>query len=250
MMRFSLFALLVFGCTSAFAPSSRTTARVVNIHATILRDAITEVANGEPLDSKSSSSTVTSLLRGCQISRPDPDNKPTDYEISIDGVEADLGRFSEQMYRKCTTDAKRQNFQGFRPGTIPPHLLNTYKTFAMDETGRETIMEAMTQNKVSPFERTREEIAFTSVSFVPPLSKKKKKKKKTSPAENADPVVAPPPIPLSFDSMDNAVKGGWSPGIPFSFTSSCKGQPIGMDVLQTSSRKDGLSAMFPTERTS
>ena len=72
-------------------------------------------------------------IRGCTIT----EITETDWTIQIDGVEADLGKFSDVVYKKITSDAKRQSFQGFRPGTIPPHLLPTYKTFAMDEVARE-----------------------------------------------------------------------------------------------------------------
>ena len=44
--------------------------------------------------------------------------------------------------------AKSQRFQGFRPGTIPPHLLPTYYMFSMDECARETTLEAMEQNNM------------------------------------------------------------------------------------------------------
>jgi hypothetical protein len=57
--------------------------------------------------------------------------------ISKNRVQADLGKFSEAIYKKITSDAKQQQFQGFRPGTIPPHLQPTYRTFAMDECARE-----------------------------------------------------------------------------------------------------------------
>ncbi|GMH66109.1 hypothetical protein TrST_g10205 [Triparma strigata] len=240
----SLIFFIVLTESFAFTPALQLSRRI-----TALNDAINDIASGDELGTSDPNSV--GALRGCEISRPNADNNPTDYEISIDGVEADLGRFSEQVYKKVMMDAKQQQFQGFRPGTVPPHLQNTYKTFAMDETGRETIMEAMTQNKVQPFERTREEIKFTKVSFIPPPSKKKKKKKsKKKTALPDDEVEDAPPVPsaLSFESMDDAVKNGWAPGIPFSFTSTCKGQPAGMDVLSTSGRTDAMSKMYPTDR--
>ena len=92
-------------------------------------DAITEVAGGE----NDSPGAITSTFRGCSMTAI----SPTEYSVQIDGDEADLGRFSEQIYKKLMIDAKQQRFQGFRPGTVPPHLLATYKRFAMDETARE-----------------------------------------------------------------------------------------------------------------
>ena len=104
-------------------------------------------------------------------------------------------------------DAKQQRFQGFRPGTVPPHLLVTYKKFAMDETARETVMEALSQNNVKPFEKSREEATFATVSFVPPKRKKKGKKKK----KGGEGLASPPEVvePASFggeDPMMEAVK--------------------------------------------
>jgi hypothetical protein len=36
----------------------------------------------------------------------------TEWIITIDGVEADLGRFSDAIYKKMMQDAKQQRFQG------------------------------------------------------------------------------------------------------------------------------------------
>jgi hypothetical protein len=62
-------------------------------------------------------------IRGCTVKSVE--DSVIDWIIEIDGEEADLGKFSEVVYRKITADAKQQRFQGFRPGTIPPHLLKT-----------------------------------------------------------------------------------------------------------------------------
>ena len=101
-----------------------------------------------------SSSPPTGSIRGCQITQV----SDTVWEMSIDGDEADLGRFSQALYQKITRDAKQQRFQGFRPGTIPPHLEPTYKAFCMDECARETVLEAMQQNSIRPFTNCREDM--------------------------------------------------------------------------------------------
>ena len=80
------------------------------------------------------------------------DGVATEWIIQVDGKDADLGKFSKAIYRKCTADAKQQSFQGFRSGTIPPHLLGTYAAFTMDECAREAILEAMQQNNIRPFD--------------------------------------------------------------------------------------------------
>jgi FKBP-type peptidyl-prolyl cis-trans isomerase (trigger factor) len=141
-------------------------------------------------------------------------------------VEANLGKFSEVVYKKLCMDAKQQRFQGFRPNTVPPHLLPTYKAYAMDEVCRETTLEAMQQNGIRPFDGAREEFEFMEFSIPPPASKKKKggKKKKDVDVEE-EPVEEP--SWKSFDSMKEAIDGGWQPGQSFSFvTKSVKGQKL------------------------
>jgi hypothetical protein len=131
--------------------------------------------------------------------------------------EADLGRFSEGIYKKLSADAKKQRFQGFRPGTIPPHLEPTYRGFAMDECARETVLEAMQQNNVRPFTNTRTDLFIGNVSIPPPskkATKKKKggrKKKTTEPeessvvAEEVPVVVEEVPTWLIFETMKEAI---------------------------------------------
>ena len=107
-------------------------------------------------------------IRGCSVIPVG--EEATEWVIRIDGIEAgkifftnnhntnvvtrltvgsfvstilDLGRFSEAIYKQIINDAKRQSFQGFRPGTIPPQLLKTYRAFAFDECCRETVLEAV-----------------------------------------------------------------------------------------------------------
>ena len=165
--------------------------------------------------------------------------------------EADLAQFSAAIYKKISMDAKKQRFQGFRPGTLPPHLLPTYRAFAMDECAREAVMEAMEQNQIRPFETCRQDILIQNVSIPPPkpANKKKKKKKKKEkggkknkkgkngegdPAavdatavdtDGVEPEVEEeeeekekePPQWRTFETMKEAIDAGWQPGQSFSF---------------------------------
>ena len=130
-------------------------------------------------------------------------------------MEADLGKFSDAIYKKITADAKRERFQGFRPGTIPPHLLGTYKAFAMDECARETVLEAMQQNNIRPFDTTRSDFEMENFCIPPPpkKNKKKKSKKKKKGAAEDVPVVAEEIEEESawrtFDDMKGALDAGW-----------------------------------------
>jgi hypothetical protein len=164
---------------------------------------------------------VDGRIRGCTITPV----SETEFTIQVDGNEADLGNFGVAVYKKITSDAKRQNFVGFRPGTIPPHLLPTYRAFAMDEVAREATLEAMQQNNIRPFESARSDFEFVSVS-IPPKPQKKKKGKKKSKVEV---VVEEQEEPAwqTFDNMKDALKGGWEPGQSFSFVATkCKGQKL------------------------
>ena len=136
-------------------------------------------------------------IKGCTITPV----SETEFTIQIDGNEADLGNFGAVVYRKITADAKRQRFQGFRPGTIPPHLLPAYKTFAMDEVAREAVLEAMQQNSIRPFDSARSEMLLEQVA-IPPKSKSKKKK---GGVESNDESTAW----KTFDTIADAVKAGW-----------------------------------------
>jgi hypothetical protein len=147
----------------------------------------------------------------------------TDWIITIDGVEADLGRFSDAIYKKMMMDAKQQRFQGFRPGTVPPHVEPTYRAFSMDECARETVLEAMQQNNVRPFDSTRNELIMEDFRVPPPQNKKKGKKRKTP--EDAAPEE--PPQWASYDSMKECISAGWRPGQSFSFVAkNVKGQQV------------------------
>ncbi|KAL7554835.1 hypothetical protein ACHAWF_018377 [Thalassiosira exigua] len=164
-------------------------------------------------------------IRGCTLIPV----SETDYTINIDGVEADLGKISSVVYRKITSDAKKQQFKGFRPGTLPPHLLPTYKAFAMDEVAREATLEAMQQNDIRPFESSRAEMLIEQVSIAPKPKKKKKKKGGRKKNASVEPKVeADEPVAWeTFDTMKEAIKAGWEPGQSFSFVAtSCRGQKV------------------------
>jgi len=150
-----------------------------------------------------------------------------------------LGRFSEAIYKKITTDAKQERFQGFRPGTIPPHLLGTYKAFAMDECARETVLEAMQQNNIRPFDDARSQIEMDTFFIPPPKTKKSKqkkvKKKKQGDEEEKSSVVEEQedqkPEWRAFNTMKEALDAGWQPGQSFSFVArKVKGQKVKPDA--------------------
>jgi len=181
-------------------------------------------------------------IRGCSVTQAG--DSVTEWVTTIDGVEADLGRFSDAIYKQITRDAKKQSFQGFRPGTIPPQLLKTYRAYAMDECARETVLEAMQQNNIRPFTTAREEFRIEQVSIPPPKQKGKKKKNKKkknkkkgfgSDADGADDETvevvseeqSAEPQWLYFETMDLAINAGWAPGQSFSFVATnVKGQKV------------------------
>jgi hypothetical protein len=185
-------------------------------------------------------------IRGCSIQPLDEDTSNTEWIITIDGIEADLGRFSEAIYKKFIQDAKQQRFQGFRPGTIPPHLEPTYRTFAMDECARETILEAMQQNNIRPFENCRSEM-YLYEFCIPPLSTSKSSSKNKRPKKSGrknriigessdesavaqkDPDIMPSVEPSwrTFATMKEAIDAGWRPGQSFSFSAkNVRGQKV------------------------
>merc|ERR1711862_1036972 len=165
-------------------------------------------------------------MGGCVVTS----ESETKFTISIDGAEADLAAFGNAIYRKIIQDAERGgNFRGYRPGTIPPHLLPSYRAFAMDECARETILEAMQQNEIRPFESAREEMLIERVSIPPPKPQKKSKKKKRRKNQTI-PIQETVEEPLewkTYDTMKEALKGGWEPGQSFSFVATnCRGQRV------------------------
>lgn len=176
--------------------------------------------------SMSSNADGGTTIKGCKIERVA--NSLTTFTITIDGEEADLGKFSESIYKKLIKDAKELRFQGFRPGTIPPHLEPTYRAFAMDECAREATLEAMQQNQISPFDEAREDFMIENISIPPPppskkSSKNKKGKKPTS--QEAEATVKNEKAWLTFKNMKGAIDAGWRPGQNFSFIAkNVKGQ--------------------------
>lgn len=168
---------------------------------------------------------VDGRIRGCSLTRVE--GSLTEWVISIDGIEADLSRFSEAIFKKITSDAKKQRFQGFRPGTIPPHLMPTYISFTMDECARETTLEAMQQNNIRPFDDARANFEFSQITIEAPKNKSKKKKKKSSTDGNLSFDDPDDTRWLVFDTMKEAIAGGWKPGESFSFVASnVKGQQL------------------------
>lgn len=189
-------------------------------------------------------------IEGCTIQPVNPDDPmKTEWIVTIDGEQADLGKFSQAIYQKITRDAKQtQRFQGFRPGTIPPHIEPTYRAFAMDECARETVLEALQQNNIRPFTTTREEMFLKHFQIPPPpvLKKKSKKNKKKSSKKTQgvhsameakpelveedkeqEPELKEQPTVLAFETMKEAVDAGWRPGQSFSFVAvDVKGQKL------------------------
>lgn len=170
-------------------------------------------------------------IRGCTTQQVE--GTLTEWTIAIDGVEADLGRFSDAIYKKFIQDAKQQRFQGFRPGTIPPHLEPTYRAFAMDECARETVLEAMQQNNIRPFENCRSEMYLYNICIPPvPANKRTKTTRKEGKASSVDantqdPVETGPASWRTFDTMKEAIDAGWKPGQSFSFLAKdVKGQQV------------------------
>jgi hypothetical protein len=215
---FSAFFAQQIGRSQAFSSLPLT---VQPTHATVALN-LSNDWNGEVV-----SNTADGSIQGCTLTQVE--GSMTDWIIQIDGTQADLGKFSEAIYKKITMDAKQQRFQGFRPGTIPPHLVPTYKGFTIDECAREATLEAMQQNNIRPFEDARNEFEFDTISILPPKKKKKGKKKKKKAVVDADSKDAEEDVPqwLTFDTFKEAISAGWSPGQTFSFIArNVKGQKL------------------------
>jgi hypothetical protein len=171
------------------------------------------------------SNTQDGKIRGCTLQLVE--GSSTEWIVFIDGIEADLGRFSEAVYRKVTRDAKQQSFQGFRPGTIPPHLEPTYRAFSMNECARETVLEALQQNNIRPFEAARTDMLLENFAIPPSMKKVKQKKRKSSLTKDEETSQEEPSKWLAFDSMKEAIDAGWKPGQSFSFVAKkVKGQRV------------------------
>ena len=101
----------------------------------------------------------------------------------------------------------------------------------MNEVALEATLEAMQQNNIRPFESCRENILIENISIPPKKQKKKKKKRKKKVANTTEvleeEIDTPPPAWQQFDTMQQALKGGWEPGQSFSFVAkNCKGQKV------------------------
>lgn len=232
-----IYFALILSCwclysTRAFVPATPTARR----HKALCSSRLS--SDQGPWNGEVVSKSPGGRIQGCSIQPAKPDSV-TEWELKIDGVEADLGRFSQAIYQKITRDAKQQQFQGFRPGTIPPHIEPTYRAFAMDECARETVLEAMQQNNIRPFGTTRTDMFLKDFQIPPPKQKKKKSQKKGNKqkakdidAATADSVVVEDepeedPAWLTFDTMKEAVDAGWRPGQSFSFVAvDVKGQKV------------------------
>ena len=145
-------------------------------------------------------------INGCTLTLVD--DSLTDWIITIDGVQADLGKFSEAIYKKLLADAKKNQFQGFRAGTVPPHLLPTYKAYTMDECARESTLEAMQQNNIRPFDSARQSFVFTDFS-IPPVATKKGKGKKQKQLVGQEVELELEPQWRYFATMKEALDAGW-----------------------------------------
>jgi len=166
---------------------------------------------------------MTSRIKGCEILRVG--RSDTEFDITVDGDEADLGSFSKVVYKKVIMDAKQQRYTGFRPGSIPPFLEVTYRLFAMDEVAREATCEALEQNNMRPFDGCRENMTFETIIYRQSRPSKKKKKKKRKKKIEGQPILDDAKVEdneiqepmLKFESMKEAVNAGWQPGQSFSF---------------------------------
>jgi len=260
-----VFALICFVKEEAESFTSGTFRRVINISnknqdycfSSLLKEGSinlhSSVQNIRDDDDWKGEVVAGGTMRGVNIQQVE--DSVTEFIIRVDGVEADLGNFSRAIFQQLLTDAKQQKFQGFRPGTIPPQLYKTYRAFAMDECARETVLEAMQQKNIRPFTNAREEIIIEQISIPSPpiVSKKVKKKKKYSNKKlkksevrnSIDDDVREPTAKAvgsedevlteeastqqwkSAETMDGAIKMGWSPGQSFSFVATnVKGQNV------------------------
>jgi hypothetical protein len=174
------------------------------------------------------SNTPDGVIQGCVIEPKE--GSLTEWTITIDGIEADLGRFSEAVYKKVVSDAKRERFQGFRPGTIPPFLEPTYRIFAMDECARETVLEAMQQNQLRPFDSARSEMKIENVSIPPPAPKGSSKKRSKASSASGEAATEAGSW-RTYATVKDAIDAGWRPGQSFSFRAgNVKGQKVKDDT--------------------
>ena len=189
----SMFLAVLVGAAAAFAPL--TAPRFARTKELAMAE---EPWNGEVVPK--------GVMRGCTLTQVD--GSLTDWIITIDGEEADLAKFSAAIYKKLLSDAKKNQFQGFRAGTVPPHLLPTYKAYTMDECAREATLEAMQQNGIRPFSDARQELLFSDFS-IPPIEAKKSKGKKKKKFDGEDEGAEAEPQWRYFATMKDALDAGW-----------------------------------------
>ena len=92
----------------------------------------------------------------------------------------------------------------------------------MDECARETVLEAMQQNNISPFTDARNEFVIENCCIPPPNKKGDRRKKKkggrkakakaaeaAAAAEEAPVAAESAPRWLQFDTMKEAIDAGW-----------------------------------------
>jgi hypothetical protein len=178
-------------------------------------------------------SNPSGILQGCSVQLATEGATVTDWTITVDGALADVGPFSAAIYKKVLQDAKRERFQGFRPGTIPPHLEPTYQAWSMDECARETVMEAMQQQSIRPFESCRSEMKIQSIriSISAVAAGKKKGGKKSASQQTDGPAIANDDEWMTYATIKEAIQAGWRPGQSFSFVgTNVKGQKVNGEV--------------------
>ena len=82
----------------------------------------------------------------------------------------------------------------------------------MDECARETVLEALQQNKIKPFSDARSELMIAEVSIPPPVKKAKKGSKKRKSKLDPEAEEAPEYNEekwQTFNNMKEAIDAGW-----------------------------------------
>mmetsp|Transcript_11724 Transcript_11724/g.20135 ORF Transcript_11724/g.20135 Transcript_11724/m.20135 type:complete len:247 (+) Transcript_11724:17-757(+) len=93
-----------------------------------------------------------------QVSGPDDERRIAKYEIQgiLTGAE------SEKMYRKVLAEAKKKaNFPGFRPGTIPPFLINQIDFFTLNQLLNDKMTSVINENGLELLGNEMDEPDFT-----------------------------------------------------------------------------------------
>jgi hypothetical protein len=79
----------------------------------------------------------------------------------------------------------------------------------MDEVARETILEAMQQNSIRPFDSARSDMLIEQVSILEKPKKGQGKGKKKKSDADSQPVDDTPAVWVTFDTMKEALTAGW-----------------------------------------